>query len=207
MNARRLATLVVLPLLLVGCASYRPKSTTAITPAAISTSLATSSSKNMTYTPPTEQEITSYKERAKTSFVRLTTAKGTIDLELYPDEAPIHVANFMKLIDAGFYNNLTFHRVVADFVIQGGDPNGDGSGGPGYTIKAEFNSRKHETGTLAMARAADPDSAGSQFYITLAPQEFLNGNYTVFGQTIAGMDVVAKIAVGDVMTKVEILPK
>ena len=113
----------------------------------------------------------------------------------------------MKLIDAGFYNNLTFHRVVADFVIQGGDPNGDGSGGPGYTIKAEFNSRKHETGTLAMARAADPDSAGSQFYITLAPQEFLNGNYTVFGQTIAGMDVVAKIAVGDVMTKVEILPK
>ena len=161
----------------------------------------------MTYLPPTDEEVATYDAQAKTSLVRITTAKGTIDLELYPDDAPVHVANFMKLVNAGFYTGLKFHRVVADFVIQGGDPNGDGSGGPGYTIKAEFNSRKHETGTLAMARAADPDSAGSQFYITLAPQQFLDGNYTVFGQTVAGLDVVKAIAVGDVMTKVEIIPR
>jgi cyclophilin family peptidyl-prolyl cis-trans isomerase len=161
----------------------------------------------MTQTPPTEAEVAAYTEKAKTSLVRITTNKGVIDLELYPDDAPVHVANFMKLTEAGFYTGLTFHRVVADFVIQGGDPNGDGSGGPGYTIDAEFNSQKHLTGTLAMARASDPNSAGSQFYITLGPQDFLDGNYTVFGQTVAGLDVVQKIAIGDVMEKVEIVQK
>jgi peptidylprolyl isomerase/peptidyl-prolyl cis-trans isomerase B (cyclophilin B) len=204
MQIQKLATFVVMALLLVGCSTRPPVKTTTTpeTPTAVPTLGGT-----MTYTAPTTVDVAHYTALAKTSIVRITTAKGVIDLELYPDDAPLHVANFMKLIDAGFYNNLTFHRVVADFVIQGGDPKGDGSGGPGYTIKAEFNSKKHLAGTLAMARSSVPDSAGSQFYICLGPQEFLDGNYTVFGQTVAGMDAVSKIAVGDVMTKVEILSK
>lgn len=161
-------------------------------------------------TAPTSEEITHYAARAKTSLVRITTSKGVIDLELYPDDAPIHVANFMKLAESGFYDGLTFHRVEKDpvpFVVQGGDPNGDGTGGPGYTITAEFNSRKHETGTLAMARSRDPNSAGSQFYITLAPQPSLDDAYTVFGQTVAGLDIVQRLEVGDVMTTVEIISR
>lgn len=132
------------------------------------------------------------------------TAKGKIVFELYPDVAPKTVANFVKLADKGFYNGLKFHRVVPGFVIQGGDPNGDGTGGPGYTIPAEFNSKKHLTGTVAMARAQDPNSAGSQFYICLAPQPSLDGQYTIFGQVTQGLDVIQKIQVGDVMTKVYI---
>jgi peptidyl-prolyl cis-trans isomerase B (cyclophilin B) len=108
------------------------------------------------------------------------------------------------LAQKGFYNGLKFHRVVPNFVIQGGDPKGDGTGGPGYMIKAEFNSRQHLEGTVAMARAMDPNSAGSQFYICLAAQPFLDHQYTVFGQVTEGMDVVKNIRVGDVMTKVEV---
>ncbi len=160
-----------------------------------------------TQTPPTAAEITTLTALAKTSIVRITTAKGVIDLELYPDVAPLHVANFLKLIQAGFYTGLTFHRVVPNFVVQGGDPEGTGRGGPGYQIKAEFNDKKHLTGTLAMARSSDPDSAGSQFYLTLAPQPSLDNQYTVFGQTIAGLDILPTLVVGDVMNKLEILPK
>ena len=134
----------------------------------------------------------------------IETTKGRIVFEFYPQDAPKTVENFVTLANKRFYDGLTFHRVVPGFVIQGGDPQGDGSGGPGYHIKAEFNGRKHLDGTVAMARAADPDSAGSQFYICLGPQPFLDGKYTVFGQVIEGLDVVHQIAVGDVMKTVRI---
>jgi cyclophilin family peptidyl-prolyl cis-trans isomerase len=130
---------------------------------------------------------------------------GTISIEFYPDSAPNTVANFEKLANSGFYNGLTFHRVEPGFVVQGGDPNGDGTGGPGYKIKAEFNTRKHITGTVAMARASHPDSAGSQFYICLAPAPFLDNQYTVFGQVTEGMDLVQRIRRGDKMTSVKVM--
>ena len=123
-------------------------------------------------------------------------------MELYPDVAPQHVASFVDLISKGFYDGLTFHRVVPGFVAQGGCPKGTGTGGPGYQLKAEFNAKQHLSGTLAMARSADPDSAGSQFYICLAPQPFLDGNYTVFGQVTSGFELVQKIKQGDKMIKV-----
>lgn len=129
---------------------------------------------------------------------------GVIELEFYPKDAPKTVENFITLAKKDFYNGLTFHRVVPGFVAQGGDPNGNGSGGPGYQIKAEFNANKHVRGSLAMARSADPDSAGSQFYICFEPQPSLDGKYTVFGKVTKGMDVVDKIQVGDKMTSVVI---
>jgi peptidylprolyl isomerase/peptidyl-prolyl cis-trans isomerase B (cyclophilin B) len=134
----------------------------------------------------------------------IETKKGNIVFKFFPDDAPNTVDNFKKLANKGFYNGLIFHRVVPNFVIQGGDPKGNGTGGPGYNIKAEFNKKPHLNGTVAMARAQDPDSAGSQFYICLGPQSFLDGNYTVFGQVIEGIDIIHKIAVGDIMEKVYI---
>jgi len=130
---------------------------------------------------------------------------GEIRIELFPEDAPKTVESFVTLAKKGFYDGLTFHRVVPGFVVQGGDPKGDGTGGPGYTVKAEFNKRKHVRGTLAMARAQDPDSAGSQFYITFGPQPGLDGQYTVFGQVISGMELVDKIKVGDKMKSVRII--
>ncbi|MDE2180755.1 MAG: peptidylprolyl isomerase, partial [candidate division NC10 bacterium] len=130
---------------------------------------------------------------------------GKIVVELYENDAPGTVANFVKLAKQGFYNGLNFHRVVSGFVVQGGDPKGDGTGGPGYTIKDEVNSRKHLTGAVAMAKTAAPNSAGSQFYITLAPQSRLDSGYTVFGQVVEGMDIVMKIKQGDIMKKVTII--
>ena len=129
---------------------------------------------------------------------------GKIVIEFYEQDAPETVAKFIKLAKKGFYDGLSFHRVEPGFVVQGGDPKGDGSGGPGYTIKDEFNSRKHLTGTVAMARTPAPNSAGSQFYICLGPQPALDGKYTVFGQVVEGMDLVKKIKRGDVMKKVTI---
>lgn len=140
----------------------------------------------------------------------IKTSKGDIVVELYPKDAPQHVNNFFFLARDGFFNNLTFHRVVPGFVIQGGDPAGNGTGGPGYNIPPEIKS-KHSEGAMAMARRGGPaqttPSSGSQFYITLAPQPSLDGEYTVFGQTTAGMDVVKKIAVGDVIQSVTIEEK
>lgn len=121
------------------------------------------------------------------------TNKGTFKFELFPEDAPGTVQNFVKLARKGFYDGTIFHRVIPGFMMQGGDPEGTGRGGPGYTIKAEFNKRKHVAGTVAMARAADPDSAGSQFYVCFAPAPHLDGKYTVFGQVIEGMDVVHEI--------------
>lgn len=129
---------------------------------------------------------------------------GRVRVELYPDDAPNHCAAFVELVKRGYYDGLSFHRVVPGFVVQGGCPQGNGSGGPGYTLKAEFNARPHLTGTLAMARTPDPDSAGSQFYICLAPQPGLDHEYTVFGQTLDGMDHVARIRQGDKMVRVTV---
>ena len=155
----------------------------------------------------------------------ITTSKGVIRVQLAGNDAPIHVGNFVELAQKGFYDNLKFHRYVEDFVIQGGCPNtrpldsaqvaeaagnpfaGLGTGGPGYTIKDEFTTNpnnSHEDGALAMARSQHPDSAGSQFYFCLGAQHFLDPNYTVFGQTIEGMDVIEQLRVGDVIESIVI---
>jgi peptidyl-prolyl cis-trans isomerase B (cyclophilin B) len=130
---------------------------------------------------------------------------GEIVIEFFPQDAPKTVENFVTLAKKGFYDGLAFHRVEPGFVVQGGDPKGDGTGGPGYKIKAEFNKQPHVRGVVAMARSNDPDSAGSQFYITLAPANFLDGKYTVFGKVTSGMDVVDKIKKGDKMKSVKIV--
>ncbi len=141
-------------------------------------------------------------------YAIIDTDRGTIVVELYPKVAPQTVANFEKLVNKGFYNGLTFHRVVPDFVVQGGDPDGTGMGGPGYTVPAEIDANeKHLRGTLATARTGDQinptrASSGSQFYICLAPQPNLDGQYTIFGGTIKGMDVVDQIQKGDHMKKI-----
>ena len=140
----------------------------------------------------------------KTYIATIVTAKGTIKLQLLPKVAPNTVNAFVFLAREGFYDGLTFHRIVPGFVAQGGDPKGDGTGGPGYTLKAEFNKRKHVRGTVAMARSQHPDSAGSQFYICFAPATHLDNNYTVFGQVTSGMDVVDRLKAGDKMRTVKI---
>jgi len=141
----------------------------------------------------------------KQSAVITMEKGGEIVIEFFPEDAPKTVANFVTLAKKGFYDGLTFHRVEPKFVVQGGDPKGNGTGGPGYTIKAEFNKQKHERGAVAMARSQSPDSAGSQFYITLAPAYFLDGQYTVFGKVVSGMDLVDGIKVGDKMKTVRIV--
>ena len=125
---------------------------------------------------------------------------GTIEVELYKDVAPISVDNFVKLANKGFYNGLTFHRIIRGFMIQGGCPKGNGTGGPGYTIKGEFaangfnNPIKHERGVISMARAMDPNSAGSQFFIMHQTAPHLDGQYAAFGKVIKGIEVVDAIA-------------
>ncbi len=139
-------------------------------------------------------------------LVKMETDKGTIELELYPQHAPVTVNNFVFLAREGFYDGVTFHRVIADFVIQGGDPTGTGRGGPGYRFADELvgNPLKHETGSLSMANAG-PNTNGSQFFITHSPQPHLNGRHTVFGKVVNGQDVVNAIRQGDTMTRVEII--
>lgn len=164
----------------------------------------------------------------------IKTSKGTITVKLFGKDAPIHVGNFVELAQKGFYDGVKFHRLEPGFVIQGGDPQtvaldgkkvaelvaaqksgayteGEpmlGTGGPGYSIKGEFdpstNPNKHVDGSLAMARSQSPDSGGSQFYFTLGPQSFLDGQYTVFGQTTGGLDVVHQLGVGDEIISVTI---
>ena len=148
----------------------------------------------------------------KNYVATIVTDKGDITIDLYADVAPQTVKNFIKLAADGFYDGLTFHRVIAGFVAQGGDPAGDGSGGPGYTIEAEISDLKHLEGTVATARQGDqvnPErrSSGSQFYICLAPQPHLDDQYTIFGQVTDGMDIVLRIVQGDVMRKVTVAEK
>jgi cyclophilin family peptidyl-prolyl cis-trans isomerase len=125
--------------------------------------------------------------------VVLETSEGNIELELFPEVAPKHVENFLALVNKGFYNNVIFHRVIDGFMIQGGDPTGTGMGDSGTKLQAEFNDSLHHAGTLSMARAQDPNSASCQFFICLAPQPRLDHQYTVFGKTVSGFDVVQKI--------------
>lgn len=135
----------------------------------------------------------------------IDTEKGRMVLDLYPNEAPGTVANFAKLAREGFYNGLTFHRVIPNFVIQGGCPRGDGTGGPGYTIKCETdnNPHRHVRGSLSMAHAGK-DTGGSQFFICHSPQSHLDGVHTVFGQVAEGLEVLDAIRQGDRMTAVAI---
>ena len=130
---------------------------------------------------------------------------GVIVIEFYPADAPKTVDNFVKLAKKGYYDGVTFHRREENFVIQGGDPKGNGTGGPGYTIPAEFNKQKHVRGTVAMARSQDPNSAGSQFYICYGPTPHLDGSYTVFGKVTSGMEHVDRIKQGDRMKSVTII--
>ncbi|MBV8779767.1 MAG: peptidylprolyl isomerase [Phycisphaerae bacterium] len=148
-------------------------------------------------------------DKDKKYIATIDTDKGQIVCELYPKDAPQTVNSFVFLAKEHFYDGLTFHRVVQDFVIQGGDPSGDGTGGPGYTLPLEVEGAQHThvKGALAMARTQDPNSAGSQFYITLAPTPQLDGQYTVFGKVTSGQDVVDKIAVGDKIKSIAIEEK
>lgn len=160
-----------------------------------------------TYSAPVGEELRTLAKRARTSQIRIQTPKGDIVFAFFPDEAPQHCAAFLKLAEAGFYDGLTFHRVEPGFVVQGGDPAGNGTGSAGYRLKAEFNAKPHLRGTVAMARAADPDSAGSQFYICLGDARFLDNQYTVFGQMTQGFEALDAIAPGDPMTKVTVEAK
>jgi len=158
-------------------------------------------------------------------YAIISTEKGTMKAELYADETPGTVANFVELAGHNFYDGLTFHRVIPDFVIQGGCPNTrdmsaadvaagksgpegmPGTGNPGYSIKGEWKTNpnnSHEDGTLAMARSSMLDSAGSQFYFCLGPQHFLDTDYTVFGDTIEGLDVISKLRAGSVIENITI---
>jgi peptidyl-prolyl cis-trans isomerase B (cyclophilin B) len=143
-----------------------------------------------------KQEIQTMEQTTAT----IETKFGEITLKFFPEVAPNHVNSFIELARDGFYDGTTFHRIVPGFVIQGGDPNTKsddksrhGMGGPGFTLKAEFSKLPHKRGSLSMARAANPDSAGSQFFICVADAPFLDGEYTIFGEVVEGMDVVDKI--------------
>ncbi len=141
----------------------------------------------------------------KKYFATIETNRGNIEIELFPQYAPKTVNNFVFLAREGFYDGVSFHRVISDFVIQGGDPTGTGRGGPGYNFEDETRSNplKHETGVLSMANAG-PNTNGSQFFITHSPQPHLNGKHTVFGKVVNGMDIVNSIRQGDKMNRVTI---
>lgn len=144
-------------------------------------------------------------DQEKKYEAKIETNKGVIELELYPQQAPKTVNNFVFLAREGFYNGVSFHRVIDNFVIQGGDPTGTGSGGPGYTFEDEVkeNPLIHERGSISMANAG-PNTNGSQFFIAHSPQPHLNGKHTVFGKVINGLDVVDSIREGDKMEHVRI---
>ena len=154
------------------------------------------------------------KPAAKSPTAVITLEKGgEITLEFFPADAPRHVENFLKLARSGFYDGQRFHRVEPGFVVQIGDPQSKtlpmndpkmGTGGPGYTVKAEFNSRKFDRGVLGMARSSDPNSAGSQIYIMLGAAPHLNGQYTAFGRVVTGLELVDTIKVGDRVKSIKV---
>lgn len=178
------------------------------TPAASPAANASAAAPNPS-TPPTsntmtqsQPDLTVDSNGLSKAVVVINTTQGVVKFKFYTNDAPKTVHRLVELIQSGFYNGLTFHRVVAGFVVQGGDPQGNGTGGSGKKLEAEFNTRKHVEGTLAMARSQDPNSADSQFYITLGTHPHLDRSYTVFGQVTEGMDVAKKLKVGDKMTSV-----
>ena len=168
-----------------------------------------------------EEIMITENQKTTNPIVVIETEKGVIKFELRPEEAPKTVQNFINLAEKGFYDGLTFHRVEPNFVIQGGDPKGNGTGGSDKNISLEIKCKdgdivegetvtcpvalQHTDGAVAMARAQDPNSASSQFYITNGPQSFLDGNYAVFGYVTEGIDVGRQISIGDIMKKVYIL--
>lgn len=155
----------------------------------------------MQWNQPPEMKI----DTQKVYTASMETSKGLIEIELYPKHAPKTVNNFVFLAGEGFYDNITFHRVISDFMIQGGDPTGTGRGGPGYRFEDEFkgNPLKHDKNVISMANAG-PDTNGSQFFITHSPQPHLNGKHTVFGRVIKGNEVVDLIRQGDRIERVTI---
>jgi peptidyl-prolyl cis-trans isomerase B (cyclophilin B) len=157
--------------------------------------------KNLEWKSPPEMQI----DPVKTYKAVIETSRGVMELELYPQHAPKTVNNFVFLAREGFYDDVSFHRVISNFMIQGGDPTGTGRGGPGYRFEDEVkeNPLKHETGVISMANSG-PNTNGSQFFITHSPQPHLNGRYTVFGKVVRGQGVVDAIQQGDKMLHVEI---
>ena len=157
--------------------------------------------KKLEWKTPPEMQI----DPVKTYRAVIETNRGVIELELYPQHAPKTVNNFVFLAKEGFYDDVSFHRVISDFMIQGGDPTGTGRGGPGYRFEDELkvNPLKHETGVISMANAG-PNTNGSQFFITHSPQPHLNGRHTVFGKVVSGQDIVNAIQQGDKMLHVTI---
>ena len=153
----------------------------------------------MNYTEPPPMTIDTDKKYTAT----IETRKGKLVLELFAADVPVTVNNFVFLARDGYYDGVKFHRVIADFMAQGGDPAGTGAGGPGYTFADEFTSHKHGTGALSMANAG-PNTNGSQFFITYSPQPHLDNVHSVFGRLIEGMDVLKKLQNGDTMKKVTI---
>lgn len=147
-------------------------------------------------------------DESKIYTVTMETDAGTIELDLYPEHAPNTVNNFVFLTNEGFYNGVAFHRVIDNFMVQGGDPTGTGRGGPGYKFNCETkgNPLKHETGVISMANAG-PNTNGSQFFITHGPQPHLDGNHTVFGKVTSGQDVVDSVKQGDKMISVTVAPR
>ena len=152
-----------------------------------------------TWTRPPEMQI----DPKRYYKVTMETTAGTLEIELYPEHAPLTVNNFVFLTNEGFYDGITFHRVIANFMIQGGDPTGTGRGDPGYKFADEVygNPLTHDRGVISMANSG-PNTNGSQFFITHAPQPHLNGKHTVFGKVTSGLEVVDKIKQGDKMLKV-----
>ena|SRR5271157_6518923 len=157
--------------------------------------------KNLEWKNPPEMQI----DPAKKYKAVIEASRGVIELELYPQHAPKTVNNFVFLAKEGFYDDVSFHRVIKNFMIQGGDPTGTGRGGPGYKFEDELkeNPLKHETGVISMANSG-PNTNGSQFFITHSPQPHLNGRHTVFGKVVSGQDIVDAIQQGDKILRVEI---
>jgi peptidyl-prolyl cis-trans isomerase B (cyclophilin B) len=158
--------------------------------------------KSKTYSAPPEMTI----DTSKQYTAIIETEKGNLVLELFASDVPVTVNNFVFLAREGFYDGTTFHRVIADFMAQGGDPTGTGSGGPGYSFEDEFTEHTHVAGALSMANAG-PNTNGSQFFITYTPQHHLDGHHSVFGQLIEGMDVLLKIKNGDTIKRIVIEEK
>ena len=156
---------------------------------------------NQQWDNPPEMQI----DADKNYKAEIATARGAIELELYPEHAPKTVNNFVFLARQGFYDGILFHRVISNFMVQGGDPTGSGSGDPGYKFEDELagNPLKHEKGVISMANSG-PNTNGSQFFITHSPQPHLNGNHTVFGKVVTGQDVVDSIEQGDKMESIKI---
>jgi len=143
----------------------------------------------------------------KNYIVELTTTKGPIRLTFFPEKAPGHVKNFLGLTKTGFYDNVVFHRIIRGFMIQGGDPEGTGTGGPGYRVNAEFNDTPHVTGVLSMARTNDPDSAGSQFFICLGQHTHLDRQYTAFGKVAGAESLQTVKTIGEVQVGAQDRPR